>query len=105
MISQAKGGTALDAVVLRDGKELTIKGITLPKAPQPGVVGFGPAPFGPGGFVPGIGGPAAGKGIQLNLMRTNDRFNGRYQEGSLIITIHGNVDKDNKAHVDQIHVQ
>jgi hypothetical protein len=41
----------------------------------------------------------------MNLIRTKDDFNCRYQEGSLIITVLGSVDKNNKAQVKQIHIQ
>jgi beta-lactamase regulating signal transducer with metallopeptidase domain len=106
-LEQIKADAPVDAVVLRKGKEVTIKGITLPKhvANPFGNGAFGGV-FGPGGIgFAGAGGFGQQGGMQINMIRTNDKFNCRYQEGTLIITITGSVDPNNKSQVEQIHIQ
>jgi beta-lactamase regulating signal transducer with metallopeptidase domain len=107
-LEQIKADATVDAVVLRKGKQETIKGITLPKqADNPfGGAGFGGGLGGAGGinFI-GPGGFGKQGGVQINMFRTNDKFNCRYQEGTLIITITGSVDQNNKSQVEQIHIQ
>jgi membrane-associated protease RseP (regulator of RpoE activity) len=91
MVAEVKEETPIDVVVIRKGKEQTLMGLTLPKREAPQV------PFGPG-F-------GAQDGVQMSLFRSKDRFNARYQEGSLIITVLGSVDQDNKAQAEKINVQ
>jgi hypothetical protein len=122
MLEEIKADTAVDVVVLRKGKKETIKGVKLPeaKAARPAFPGFPgavpgvelppvpaiPAPFpGPGGFPGAPGGfPFGGQGIMTSLFRSNERFTGRHQEGSLVITVTGTV-TDGKAKTSEITVQ
>ncbi len=95
----------VDAVVLRKGKQETVKGIEV--ARRPDVLRWKVKPVVP--VVPALPGlpgvPGAGKdGVMTTLFRTGDRFTTRYQEGSLIITLTGTV-ADGKSKVGQIHVQ
>jgi serine protease Do len=95
MVNQAKADTPLEIVVLRKGKEQTLKGVTFAKQPQP--------QFKIADTFPLM--PAGGQGVSVNLFRTQDKFNCRYQEGSLVITIHGAVNANNQAQIEQIHIQ
>ncbi|HMF12727.1 MAG TPA: PDZ domain-containing protein, partial [Gemmataceae bacterium] len=124
LLDDVKANTPVDAVVLRKGKRETIKGLSLPEAkavkPQVGE-GFPGGGFGIGGFQPGgvagfggfpgqqggigFGGFGGGPGqVMTTMIRTDDRFTTRYQEGSLIITLTGTV-ADGKAKLGAIHVQ
>lgn len=119
----------VNAVVIRKGKRRTLKGIELgaapevwqlrvepkqgfkfvPKPPQPPKVALPPvkgkflvipqAPKAPAAIT-----VKGSKDVNISTFRNNDRFNTRYQEGSLIITVSGTV-KDGKAAVSEIHVQ
>jgi hypothetical protein len=110
-IAEIKADTQFDVVVLRKGKNETVKGITLPEADrgQPVYRLFTGHPD----FVPPkardytwvfpnqfFGGP----GVMTTLFRTGDRFTARHQEGTLVITLTGNV-ADGKAKVTEITVQ
>lgn len=66
--------------------------------------GFGGG--GPGGGFGGsnLGGFAPANSMMTSVIRINDRFTGRHQEGSLIITVTGAV-ADGQAKVSEIHVQ
>ncbi|MCI0377273.1 MAG: PDZ domain-containing protein, partial [Gemmataceae bacterium] len=110
-----KAGSTVDAWVLRRGKEETIRGLKVPEAgarvrfpqniqlnPQGGQAAFTPVPN-----VPGIGGGFVVGGahtVMTTSFRDGDRFNTRYQEGSLIITLVGKV-TGGKAVPDSIHIQ
>jgi hypothetical protein len=111
LIAEIKADTQFDVVVLRKGKKETVKGITLPEADrgQPVYRLFTGHPD----FVPPkardytwvfpnqfFGGP----GVMTTLFRTGDRFTARHQEGTLVITLTGNV-ADGKAKVTEITVQ
>jgi hypothetical protein len=125
LLSEIKPDATVDLVLMRKGKEETIKGVKLPEvkneAPlqrfrgRPGITappqGFGNAPFpafrgGPampqGGFGGGMG--AGQHGIITTLHRTDDRFTARHQEGSLIISVTGSAG-EGKFKVSSIHIQ
>jgi hypothetical protein len=124
LLDKVKEDVPVNAVVLRRGKNETIKGLKLPKAEDP------PA-FGPGQFPPafpqmppmpamppaGLAMPAnafmppgqpfgapGGNGVLTTTFRSNDRFVTRHQEGSLIISVVGKAG-NGKAAVQQIYVQ
>ena len=130
IIGELKANSPIEAVVLRRGRQHTIKAIVLPKAgPQDlragrvwieaqGVgtgIGQGLGGNKVGAFIaPGgqrLGGELAnawastpGRGVMITMFRTDDRFTGRHQEGSLVISVTGKVD-DGKASISQIRVQ
>jgi hypothetical protein len=121
MLADVKPDAAVELVVVRKGKKETIKDVKLPEA-KPGQPGL---PFGglpgagqpPGGFPPpaagfqqppnvfqqppGIGGAAS---VVTTMVRTQDRFTLRHQEGSLIITLTGQT-ADGKPKIKEIDVQ
>jgi hypothetical protein len=125
-LNEIKADASVDAVVLRKGKKTAIKGIKLgekttgkffefkpfegkdlvipnpptpPSFPKPAVPVIKEIPHVGKLFVEG-----AGKGsVMTSIMRENERFTTRYQEGSLIITITGTVE-DDKAKVSSIVV-
>ena len=120
LLEKVKEDAAVDVVVLRRGKNETIKGLKLPRAEA--APAFGPADFrrppqmppvpfampaAPafGGLPPGppFGAPG-GNGVLTTTFRDNDRFVTRHQEGSLIITVLGKAGAG-KAAVLRIHVQ
>jgi membrane-associated protease RseP (regulator of RpoE activity) len=127
-VQKIEAKTEFDAVVLRKGKKQTIKDISMPEVQetsgvwgaQPGAPGATPAmpgfPGGSGGrmgMMMGGVGPGQGFGVfnsagrhdvMTTVIRNEDRFTTRYQEGSLIITLTGRV-ADGKAKVGKIHVQ
>ena len=120
LLEQVKEDVAVNAVVLRRGKNETIKGLKLPAAGA--APAFGPADFRPppqmppvpfampaapafGGLPPGQPfGPPGRTGVLTTTFRDNDRFVTRHQEGSLIVTVIGKAG-DGKTAVQQIHVQ
>ncbi len=112
MVEEVKANTTVSAIVLRRGKKETIKGISLSEAKTKeekrfifGVApGEGVAPFTFG--LPNVGiGVGHGKhGVITTIIRTNDTFTTRYQEGSLVITVTGSV-ADGKSKVKQIEIQ
>jgi beta-lactamase regulating signal transducer with metallopeptidase domain len=110
VVEEVKPDEAVDAVVLRRGKKETIKGVKLPeaKAPRPDPAGWQFPGFPPGGFPlpPNVVWPLApGRGgVMTTVLRTNDRFTTRYQEGNLTITLTGNV-ADGKIQLGEVHVQ
>jgi len=97
----AKLDTAADVTVLRKGKRETVKGIKLAAA-EAGIVRWGVrahepmvVPFGPMGGRQGD--------VMTTVLRTEDRFTTRYQEGSLVITVTGTV-VGGKAKAGEIHI-
>mgnify|MGYP002623590100 CR=1 FL=1 len=120
-LKKIKADAEITVVVLRKGKNETIKGIKLPKAKKvdptlprgidDGLVdpavppGIPPRPRGVFPAIPPVppirGG---GKGISMSMFRNGDRFTCRYQEGSLIISLVGTSGKG-KAKVSKIHIQ
>jgi beta-lactamase regulating signal transducer with metallopeptidase domain len=121
-IEGIKSGTKIDAVVLRKGKKVNVKGITLGDAVRPGGRGGLPGVGGgreatirsvpgmpaQGGFGFGSGtamaGAGGGRSVMTTVNRTNDRVNARHQEGSLVISLTGSV-TDGKAKIGEIHIQ
>jgi beta-lactamase regulating signal transducer with metallopeptidase domain len=97
-----KLAASFDAVVLRKGKEVTLKDVTLASEH-----GFG---IRYGQFRDGQGGLAAWPAkladnqIMITTSRGEKGFTTRYQEGSLAITVTGKVE-DGKARVGEIHVR
>ncbi len=117
-LEEIKSGKAVSAVVLRKGKRQTIRGIELAEGGKPQTFTFRPGQPGVGGVLqPGqwpkvqfenfsqLQGFAVGRtGVMTTTFRTDDHFTSRHQEGSLIITVTGNV-SDGKAKVNEISVQ
>jgi beta-lactamase regulating signal transducer with metallopeptidase domain len=114
-LEDVKANTPVDAVVLRKGKKETLKGLSLPEVKRAdGAAGFQGfqnfQPF-PGGFpnvpnipnVPNLPNFQGGNGVMTTVMRTDDRFTTRYQEGTLSITVTGKV-ADGKPQVNEINV-
>ena len=111
MVAGLKAKKPFDVVVLRKGKETVIKGVELPEVPKINakfkVIPFNPnLPNFPPQFVPNAPFPPVpnGPGIMMSTYRNNNRFTSRYQEGSLVITITGPVNKG-KAEPKKIIVQ
>ncbi len=116
MVADIKPDSAVDVVVVRKGKKETIKDVKLPEAkatpgfPQGGFPGGAGQP--PDGFPqtqPGIQQPPFGVGggmasVVTTMIRTQDRFTLRHQEGNLIITLTGQT-ADGKPKIKEIHVQ
>ena len=127
LLDKVKPDTPVNALVLRRGKNETIKGLKLPRAEDAG--GFPPGGFpppfpqGPAPFVPVPAAfaappvpfagmppmqmqpfaPFGGNGVLTTTFRGNDQFVTRHQEGSLVITLVGKV-ADGKAAVQDIRV-
>jgi len=111
MLDDIKSGTPVEMAVVRKGKKETIKGVAL-REKQPGerrvirrADGISIQP--PGGLPAGRRWevlPRGANSIITSVVRTNDRFTTRHQEGNLIITLTGNV-ADGKAKLSEIHVQ
>jgi hypothetical protein len=121
-LEKIKENTSVDAVVLRRGKNETLKGLKLPKAesgafaraapfqppllpmlpvaPMPFAQPLAPAGVAPAEELP----PLGGNGVITTLVRDNDRFVARHQEGSLIITLTGKA-SGGKATVEEVRVQ
>jgi hypothetical protein len=112
MVGEIKANTPVDAVVLREGKKETVKGISLPEA-KPAAPGGAAFDFGfpvmppainfqpfPGGVFAGPG----GKGARTSTLRDNDRFTSRLQDGGLAITVLGKVE-DGKTKVSEIQIK
>jgi Zn-dependent protease with chaperone function len=106
MLADIKANKPFDVMVLRKGQKETIKGVTLPGQPEAGVFklklmddNWG----GPGALQLPVF-PNAKDGIMMTTFRNSDKFTSRYQEGSLIITVLGKVDKGDSV-VTQITVQ
>jgi hypothetical protein len=81
-------------------------GFPVPAPAVPATPGIQAVPA-PPGFPGGAGGGGLGGGahtVITSIMRTNDRFTTRHQEGSLVITVTGSV-SDGKGKVSEIHVQ
>jgi beta-lactamase regulating signal transducer with metallopeptidase domain/exonuclease VII small subunit len=94
-LDKLKSGAAFEAVVLRKGKETTLKGIKLPEAAG----GFRQV-FPGGGWQ---GAPGQGQ-VLTTILRNDGHFTTRHQEGSLIITVTGTA-AGGKAKVGEIHIQ
>jgi membrane-associated protease RseP (regulator of RpoE activity) len=116
-------GKAIEALVLRRGKRETLKGLKLPDVKEPvtrpgfgfdafkgipemgrgpGALGAGPPGFQGFGFSANM--PTPRGGVITTTWRSDDRFTSRHEEGSLIITLTGKVEKG-KAKVGEIQVQ
>lgn len=115
---------AIDATVLRRGKEEVLKGIKLASGlqfqfqsplsvvpPVPRTPPVAPAPPKPASNIPPGVAPVVGpfpapgqQSVMTTNFRTGDRFTSRYQEGSLVITLTGTV-KAGKAALGEIHIQ
>lgn len=108
--------TAVDAVVLRKGKKVDVKGIALPET---SAVPVPPAPLYSSPSRPASGTSntvyfleRSGKSwdapvdsqVFITTFRQQDRFTTRYQEGSLIVTVIGKLTKGQAA-VGQVKVQ
>jgi hypothetical protein len=118
MLDDIKPNKAVDVVVLRKGKRVTVKGLSLPEAKEergrerPELPRLGDLPGGIGDIrgrlggagLPGLPGMPGGKGVMTTIFRNDDRYTARHQEGSLIITVTGTV-ADGKAKVSDIRVQ
>ncbi len=86
---------------IQDGNWARTWGSQQPMQAFGGAQGFG----GMQGFGAGFGrAGGSGRGVMISMFRTDDRFTGRHQEGSLVITVTGKVE-DGKATVNQITVQ
>jgi hypothetical protein len=121
LLDGLKPDIAAEAVVVRQGKRLTVPGVKLPAPPRnvqlfnPGDGASNTLLFGERySLPPGDWGapPRAPKGYEVRssgdvlatTFRHEDRFTSRLQEGSLVITITGTV-KDGKAVVGGVKVQ
>ena len=128
-LGDAKADTPMELVVLRKGKEQTLKAVKLPKAAlaTQSLPGFGgplgpgiapvpllpvpplqpfPPPGGPGvGLLPGfLGKPNANfTGAKISINRNNNQFDGSYEKDKVHITIRGKVE-NNQAKADEITV-
>jgi membrane-associated protease RseP (regulator of RpoE activity) len=108
MLGELKADHPITIVLMRKGKEETIKDIKLPEqtaAQQPVFRGRRAGAFQPPDKFqpPSLGGPSRG-GVSTTLMRTNDQFNAHHQEGMLSINVTGKVD-DGKVKLTSITVQ
>jgi hypothetical protein len=130
MLGETKADTPLELVIMRKGKEETIKGAKLAQAalaPPPGIgapgAGFPPPiavpPLPQLQPAPGVGAPGApgfpgfpgvqGKGgiqfdgAKVSITRNNDQFEGEYKKDKLQITLRGKVE-GNQARPDEITV-
>jgi hypothetical protein len=108
LLEGIKADTTVDVVVVRRGRRETIKGMTLAAAQTPyrvsvlaNVLRNAPTTLYEKAKANASGG---GSGTLTTTFRNADRFTTRYQEGSLIITITGNVGFG-KAMPKEIHIQ
>jgi beta-lactamase regulating signal transducer with metallopeptidase domain len=105
LVEKIEADTSVDWLILRKSKRETLKGTSLPR----GTGSWEPrldtakSTLNPNTAFTFAGASAQGS-IQTTCLRTGDRFNTRYQEGSLIITVTGKVAGD-KTEVEEIHVQ
>lgn len=109
LIADLKGDHSISIVLMRKGKEETIKDIKLPEqtaAQPPAFRGRRAGAFQPpaNSQPPTFGGPAGRASVSTSLVRTNDTFNARHQEGMLSINVTGKV-ADGKVTVSSITVQ
>jgi membrane-associated protease RseP (regulator of RpoE activity) len=114
LMAAHKADAMVDVVVLRKGKKESIKDVKLPEAkalspgfPQAGFPGAGQPPVAfpqpPLGLQsPGIGGAASV--VTTTLIRTQDNFTLRHQEGNAVLTLTGQI-ADGKPKIKQIQVQ
>ncbi len=75
--------------------------------PAPAARPIAPVPAAPPAAVPGIPGFNAvgvGNAVMTTIFRTDDRFTGRHQEGSLVITVTGTI-ADGKTKLKEIYIQ
>lgn len=113
LLAALKPDTTVEVMVLRKGKKESIKDVKLPEAkalspgfPQAGFPGAGQPQVGLpqpllGLQAPGIGGAAS---VVTTLIRTQDNFTLRHQEGNAVITLTGQT-ADGKPKIKQIQVQ
>jgi membrane-associated protease RseP (regulator of RpoE activity) len=114
-----KANTPLDAAVMRKGKKVAVKGLTLSEAPgglnlqgwdalpPPAKVYVCPVALDGSNHTLLVGerfANGAASPVLTTTFRREDRFTTRYQEGSLVITIVGKV-SDGKPVVAQVKVQ
>src|SRR5262249_7761751 len=99
-----EAGAPLRVLVLRKGQRVVLQGLRLPQAVHWQdhwlEVADGRFRVQPGGITLA---PGAGS-VMTSTLRTGDRFNSRYQEGSLIITLSGTI-AEGKARVSEVHIQ
>jgi beta-lactamase regulating signal transducer with metallopeptidase domain len=73
--------------------------------PAPAVRPVAPLPaLPPATVAPAFGNVPGNNAVMTTIMRTDDRFTGRHQEGSLVITVTGTV-ADGKTQLKEIHIQ
>lgn len=115
LVKAQKASAAMDIVVVRDGKEETLKGVAMPQAVQPaplvGRPGFGgpkrfvPIPANPfDGNAPNIQMQANINGTRISRKQVGDEFFGSYEKNDLKITLHGKIE-GGKAIVADIMIQ
>lgn len=98
-LQDIKPDEAVDAVVLRKSKKETVKGIKLPKAEvQPNVNPFN-LPINPFGGL----GNAFGNVRNISMMRTNDSFTLKSNDGDVNYVITGKIE-DGKATTTEINI-
>jgi membrane-associated protease RseP (regulator of RpoE activity) len=105
LVKDQKADEAIDLVVVRDGKEQTLKGAQMPGLVQGGFdggKGRRPGGFGLGGvnrvpIVKGVG--KAGRNLDMNIngtrisrMQNDNEFSGEYSRDDLKITVVGKID-------------
>jgi beta-lactamase regulating signal transducer with metallopeptidase domain len=81
--------------------------VPVPGLPAPGARPVPPLPPNaplPGAAAAPVFGGFGNNMVMTSIFRTDDRFTGRHQEGSLVITVTGTV-TDGKAKLTEIHVQ
>lgn len=119
-LNDIKSDSSVNVTVLRKGRKETLRGLKLPEAKrrtavisnQEGAAAVAPKMqqlFNPQQFQ-GLGGQAnafafagGNRGVMTTTVRNDDRFTTRYQEGTLVITITGEVE-DGKAKVNEVVV-
>jgi membrane-associated protease RseP (regulator of RpoE activity) len=108
MLGELKADHPITIVLMRKGKEETIKDVKLPEqtAAQPNFRGRRAGAFQPPANFqqPSVGGPGARGGVSTTLTRTNDQLTAHHQEGMLSIDVTGKVD-DGKVKLSSITVQ
>jgi hypothetical protein len=109
MLGELKADHPISIVLMRKGKEETIKDIKLPEqtaAQSPNFRGRRAGAFQPPANFqqPSVGGPGARGGVSTTLTRTNDQWSAHHQDGMLSISVIGKVD-DGKVKLSSITVQ
>lgn len=117
VVKDLKTDSKVEITVLRKGRKLSLS-LTVPAAKDTASQLQGLLPRPDGGplmrrdgvlgdrLAPRVSFSSAGggRGVMVSMFRQDDRFTGRHQEGSLIITVTGKIE-DGKVHVGQITVQ